>query len=179
MKTRAFISFALSILLSLCMVLYAQAAPAVESDLNVSKTTPEGITLTALNIRTSDGAPSNQPDPGKEYVIVTFELTNGTGDTYFFWRDFNLLARQDGTDLEQVIPFTVELEIAAEEMYHQGPGSMRAGDITAGSTVTGEVGWVVDTGWQELQVNFMTEAFSDITAVFTFHPAEVELAAKR
>ena len=145
------------------------AAQADSDVLNVPVKCREGVTITPLSIRTSDGkATKNDPGNGKEYVIVCFQLTNNTGRNYFFLCDLNLTAKQDGKKLDQTSPFNVIYEIVATKKAGQVYDSLPAKEIQPGETITGEIGWIVDRNWKELEVTYSYEEFGSASAVFTF-----------
>ncbi len=156
----------LALLLAVCLPLCASA----ESPLNKTVRTREGVEITPLSIRVSDGkATDNSPGSGKVYVIVKFRVTNKTGGDYFFLCDLNLAAEQDGKALDRVTPFAAVLEIVSTS----DGSTLPAKNMAPGETVEGEIGWIVDAGWQRLKITYSYEAYGAASAVFTFDRSEV------
>lgn len=137
--------------------------------LNVPVRCREGVTITPLSIRVSDGvSTNNSPGNGKVYVIVAFRLTNNGPGRYSFLTGLNLAAKQDGKVLDRIIPYKVMLEIAGTAKAGQNYGILPAGDMAPGETYEGEIGWIVDKNWKKLEITYSYEEFGSASAVFTF-----------
>ena len=159
------------LLLALMFVLSDVTFSSLADDtvLNVPVKCREGVTITPLSIRVSDGVASrNSPGNGKVYVIVAFRLTNNGPGSYYFLRDLNLTAKQDGKALDMIIPYNVIVEIIATSAAGRNYDPLPSGEMAPGETYEGEVGWIVDKDWKTLEITYSYEEFGAASAVFTF-----------
>ena len=154
-----------------CVPLPVRAADGM---FNVPFRSDEGVIITPLSIRVSDGKASHSdPGTGKVFVLVALQVTNQTGGTYFF-SDMNLAARVDGKILGMGNMSNVMLDIMSNQMYRGGYGVLPAEFMPQGTTAEGEIGWVVDADWKKLEIDYSFEEFGTPAKTFTFTREDAE-----
>lgn len=107
-----------------------------------------GVEYTVTNVERNGGFDYNTPEDGKEYVIVTVNITNNSDEKISYNPlDFKMVNAQGQEDDEA---FVVNL-----------PNELSSGDLTAGGNVTGTLCFEEPAGDTELQLNLYNNGLFD------------------
>lgn len=115
----------------------------------------KGYKIKVNSVSYSSGNEYEQPDSGKQYVIVNVTITNDTDESQDYNPyDFKLNADGNNTDLD--------------EIYTDVDNTLNAGSLDKGASVTGNMVGQASTSVSKLQLQYKTSVWNDKTVKFDF-----------
>lgn len=113
----------------------------------------KGYKIKVNSVSYSSGNEYEQPDSGKQYVIVNVTITNNTDESQDYNPyDFKLNADGNNTDLD--------------EIYTDVDNTLNAGSLDKGASVTGNMVGQASTSVSKLQLQYQTSVWNDKTVKF-------------
>ncbi len=113
----------------------------------------KGYKIKVNSVSYSSGNEYEQPDSGKQYVIVNVTITNDTDESQDYNPyDFKLNADGNNTDLD--------------EIYTDVDNTLNAGSLDKGASVTGNMVGQASTSVSKLQLQYQTSVWNNKTVKF-------------
>lgn len=118
---------------------------------------------TYTSIPDSSGFFSDEPDSGKKFLVLFFEAEN-VSDKDDYFNSFNIEAYADGYSIN------TEIILNAPDGY-----KLLSGDVAAGKKLKGYLVWQVDADWQEFEMAYKSDIWSnDKAAAFKITASDVK-----
>lgn len=117
-----------------------------------------GITMTLLNVKQSNGSDMNAPDAENVFVLCEFLIQNNSSKDLAISSELSFDAYADDTSTSESLTALVE----------KGNKSQLDGTIAAGKKMDGVIGYEIPKGWKTLEIRLNPDGFSFFSHKVTF-----------
>lgn len=118
----------------------------------------DDLTLRLINVMNSKGNSYYKPEDGMEYIILEFEVTNKSSEALTLSTMMNFTAWCDNKT------YTIDLEALATAML-SGKYQLDCA-VEAGKKVTGVIGYMIPSEWEEVKIDFKQDVVFGEKIVF-------------
>ena len=116
----------------------------------------DNVTVSFVNITTSNGSDFNEPEDGNIFVLCEFEISNNSKKDLSVSSMLSFDAYCDG--------YTCGYSLSA--LLEKGNKNQLDGTIAAGKKMKGVIGYELPSDWQELEIHYTLDITKNSKIVF-------------